>query len=816
MQSYQQEIVALKAQLQQNSLALSLSPSPLDEIQAKKSKAESDVASLQLQRIRLQEQIEHLNRRILTRNTIESNVRRSSLSMSQPPDLDSLENIPHPARRRRGRLTDFGGLVGLGHGHGMFSVGLRASTGPRLSASVSSRGLMKEQDWEKEVERLQQALEEAKSKPRDTSFSQEQEAELLARVELAETEAANALQAAKQSHEDMLETMKQQIVKLEEEKSNLTQLHVEGSEKLIDETKLKDDRILELEQQLAETNERATQLLNPSQSDQTTISLLKDEIEQLKQANAVLQEGARTIASLEDQSAQELASVHEAEEASKVALRERIRELEERNQTLDVERANALEVVPHTTSERLCQLEAQLVASENVKAEIEAQKQQDILQLQEELANANKAKEDLESAKDAELSRLQADLSSVQTTILKVTAEKDSIKTEASERETTSMTRHNDHTLQLENQINELKSTLDATRIATEESKTELLAKITQLDEELKTHLATKSEAEAIQAKLARLDSKVSNERNRVHELQLELMQMTQSRDEFENHALALENELADLHVAQESTDQTERKMMAETKRLEEELESAKKEIDSYRIKYDELTQKCASYEDELRIARGKSDEITMSLKMKEKTFKDTENAAKVQKSELERTISRLERELKQVKEEAQHARTKAEEKMQLQNHQAQSDLQRTHQAEVEKIRVNNSNLVEQVFRLEKDLEKQVGQQQTTAESMEAIVELNTTIAEQKKVITELREELKRSMSQASSQRLSTRHEHAHQGAEDEIERLHSIIDEQKKMLSDAKTDMTKWQAVSETLTILKAEKIQWSVRGRC
>ncbi|KAI9610833.1 hypothetical protein H4Q26_008675 [Puccinia striiformis f. sp. tritici PST-130] len=102
LQAYQREITSLKAQLQENSQALSITTTSvpaLAELNAEKSKAESELTGLRFERIRLQEQIEHLNRRILTSHTIESNVRRANSLQGSAPSNTRRIDARHRSQR---------------------------------------------------------------------------------------------------------------------------------------------------------------------------------------------------------------------------------------------------------------------------------------------------------------------------------------------------------------------------------------------------------------------------------------------------------------------------------------------------------------------------------------------------------------------------------------------------------------------------------------------------------------------------------------------------------------------------------------------
>ncbi|KAA1111160.1 hypothetical protein PGT21_036955 [Puccinia graminis f. sp. tritici] len=168
LQAYQREIMSLKSQLQQNSQALSITTTSvpaLAELNAEKSKAESELMGLRFERIRLQEQIEHLNRRILTSHTIESNVRRanslqaSSVSPSRRRIVSG--QLLKPPKKNRGRVTDVGGMLG------MMGIGLSASAtgylpnGSKISEDNRAQ-FQRELQLEKELENLRHELDSLK------------------------------------------------------------------------------------------------------------------------------------------------------------------------------------------------------------------------------------------------------------------------------------------------------------------------------------------------------------------------------------------------------------------------------------------------------------------------------------------------------------------------------------------------------------------------------------------------------------------------------------------------------------------------------
>lgn len=155
LQAYQREIMSLKAQLQQNSQALSISTTSapaLAEINAEKSKAESEVTALRFERIRLQEQIEHLNRRILTSQTIEANVRRANSvqSSTSPSRRRIVSGQSLRPRKSKARITD----AGVGGMVGMLGIGLSASgylSNTPLSSEESRAHFQRELELEKEL-----------------------------------------------------------------------------------------------------------------------------------------------------------------------------------------------------------------------------------------------------------------------------------------------------------------------------------------------------------------------------------------------------------------------------------------------------------------------------------------------------------------------------------------------------------------------------------------------------------------------------------------------------------------------------------------
>lgn len=352
LQKYQQEILELRSRLLANEASLDDSLARekdeetrrLDGLKDERKRAEEDIAEMQLQRIRLQEQIEHLNRRILTSKSVDANVRRASLENGSDGSMT-------PARR--GRISD----IGIGPsplGGGIMDVGLRKSgSRGRLSNILEAVGsprvgtVEKEAALEKELEELRQTSQKELAAKNDRIQELEHGLETTnARLESATSEAQTA-RSSLLEQEQQLATVRTSVLALE---SSLDRLQKEKQDLVEEQDQTKDvtssqaDKVARLEAKVGDL----ARLLDSANAEKTTVTASAEE------------KGARLLV-LEAEARELRLGLSDVTSARDLD----VKQLERRTEELEAERATVVSLQT--------QLADAVAAAKSVSAGLEAQ-----------------------------------------------------------------------------------------------------------------------------------------------------------------------------------------------------------------------------------------------------------------------------------------------------------------------------------------------------------------------------------------------------------------------------------------------------------
>ncbi|KAI9628104.1 hypothetical protein H4Q26_018214 [Puccinia striiformis f. sp. tritici PST-130] len=297
--------------------------------------------------------------------------------------------------------------------------------------------------------------------------------------------------------------------------------------------------------------------------------------------------------------------------------------------------------------------------------------------------------------------------------------------------------------------------------------------KVKSLVEELASVTTRQTDTATFATKLERLEQRLSVERNKSQEKELEVMQLIRRVIE-------------------------PRRNGRNVKLISSEWESKVKQAEG-QPDLKELRQANEVQAKKLEMFQREAARLEVDLeKMK------TERAGReIHQEKLERLSARTQEDLSKMQEREQELIKKIDTIVREKCEAATSRLHEDYNSKLVHLEESNSKLEAHIKGLESHLTTvSNGQrQQTTAESMETIVDLQSTIEDQNREIRDLRtelEDLKNSFAAHPPQSISNKradHDHYHQSTEDELNRLYHIIDQQEKRLSDAKTDLSKWQA---------------------
>ncbi|PLW36331.1 hypothetical protein PCANC_19444 [Puccinia coronata f. sp. avenae] len=651
LQAYQREIMSLKSQLQQNSQALSITTTSvpaLAELNAEKSKAESELMGLRLERIRLEEQIEHLNRRILTSHTIESNVRRAnSLQVSASPPRRRIVSgqLLRPPKKNKGRVTDVGGMLG------MLGIGLSSSTtaflpnGSTLNEDNRAQ-FQRELKLEKELENLRQELDRLKQQ---------------------------RSQSPEQLSPSGLDLLKQQIQALESDKENLP---VGLNEETEQARKIKtlEDQIETMDfeyRQTVESNkaeiESLKRTINLSEEakqaeleelEQRLIRNFQEQEEKLKKAHDELEDTSRLKLS---EAQEEMLAVKAEIEANQGRIKEletRIEDtqsqnLEKRLESLQIE-YDQLKLTNDDSIQcnqsQVATLESQLSSIQKEKEEVDShsREMQDLIsKLELEVISLRKEKEEAIAAQQEQITRLELEKSDIQAKLNQLESDLEINLASSKEESVQLMSEQRDQIVKLEAEKLENQQRFDDTQsqltselttcrkeiedlsVARQQQQQESEDMITKLEkekseaqvqaEELQAKLKElQAELEALQAKLAvdsvslrkendeilstqqeqiaQLETEKGNLLTQVEELKTQLETETKSlREKCEDdvstkEAIAAEakddgTELIVAHVPEEEPDQ---EMVGRIAELETELSEAQQKINNLTLLKDE------------------------------------------------------------------------------------------------------------------------------------------------------------------------------------------------------------------------------------
>ncbi|KAI9628106.1 hypothetical protein H4Q26_018216 [Puccinia striiformis f. sp. tritici PST-130] len=551
LQAYQREITSLKAQLQENSQALSITTTSvpaLAELNAEKSKAESELTGLRFERIRLQEQIEHLNRRILTSHTIESNVRRAnSLQGSAPSNTRRIVSgqTLRPPKKNRGRVTDVGGMLG------MLGIGLSASTtgylpnGTKLNEDNRAQ-FQRELQLEKELEAVRNELESLKRKKTHTPD---------------------------QLSPSGIDLLKQQIQALESDKENLPVGMTEENGIAM--------KIKTLEDEIETMGFEHRQTVDSNQAEieslKTTISSLQKaketELEELQsQLTSGFQEQEdslkKTLHELEESSRSKLSEAESVTITLRTQLaanEQRIKELAttiEDTQSQDLEKR--LEILQSDydqlklthqdllqgSQSKIATLEAELNSVKKEKEEIEAHQHETeatISNQQAELSCLRTKKDESMLAMEAQIARLESEKSDFQSKVAELQSQLETNSSLSKQEYDESISSQREQILKLETEKAEIQQRADDTH----SQLTSELTTVRKDSEDLQ--VAQQQQQQALQELISRLEDEKTKAYVQIEELQAQLeAELARVRKENEE-VISTQTE----QIAQLETDKT-------------------------------------------------------------------------------------------------------------------------------------------------------------------------------------------------------------------------------------------------------------------
>ncbi|POW06331.1 hypothetical protein PSHT_10413, partial [Puccinia striiformis] len=599
LQAYQREITSLKAQLQENSQALSITTTSvpaLAELNAEKSKAESELTGLRFERIRLQEQIEHLNRRILTSHTIESNVRRAnSLQGSAPSNTRRIVSgqTLRPPKKNRGRVTDVGGMLG------MLGIGLSASTtgylpnGTKLNEDNRAQ-FQRELQLEKELEAVRNELESLKRKKTHTPD---------------------------QLSPSGIDLLKQQIQALESDKENLPVGMTEENGIAM--------KIKTLEDEIETMGFEHRQTVDSNQAEieslKTTISSLQKaketELEELQsQLTSGFQEQEdslkKTLHELEESSRSKLSEAESVTITLRTQLaanEQRIKELAttiEDTQSQDLEKR--LEILQSDydqlklthqdllqgSQSKISTLEAELNSVKKEKGEIEAHQHETeatISNQQAELSCLRTKKDESMLAMEAQIARLESEKSDFQSKVAELQSQLETNSSLSKQEYDESISSQREQILKLETEKAEIQQRADDTH-------SQLTSELTTDSEDLQ--VAQQQQQQALQELISRLEDEKTKAYVQIEELQAQLeAELARVRKENEE-VISTQTE----QIAQLETDKTT--TLAQVAELQSRLDTQVNFVREHETALSLQKETIASLELELSATRAKVEEL--------------------------------------------------------------------------------------------------------------------------------------------------------------------------------------------------------------
>ncbi|KAH9460770.1 hypothetical protein Pst134EB_008929 [Puccinia striiformis f. sp. tritici] len=602
LQAYQREITSLKAQLQENSQALSITTTSvpaLAELNAEKSKAESELTGLRFERIRLQEQIEHLNRRILTSHTIESNVRRAnSLQGSAPSNTRRIVSgqTLRPPKKNRGRVTDVGGMLG------MLGIGLSASTtgylpnGTKLNEDNRAQ-FQRELQLEKELEAVRNELESLKRKKTHTPD---------------------------QLSPSGIDLLKQQIQALESDKENLPVGMTEENGIAM--------KIKTLEDEIETMGFEHRQTVDSNQAEieslKTTISSLQKaketELEELQsQLTSGFQEQEdslkKTLHELEESSRSKLSEAESVTITLRTQLaanEQRIKELAttiEDTQSQDLEKR--LEILQSDydqlklthqdllqgSQSKIATLEAELNSVKKEKEEIEAHQHETeatISNQQAELSCLRTKKDESMLAMEAQIARLESEKSDFQSKVAELQSQLETNSSLSKQEYDESISSQREQILKLETEKAEIQQRADDTH----SQLTSELTTVRKDSEDLQ--VAQQQQQQALQELISRLEDEKTKAYVQIEELQAQLeAELARVRKENEE-VISTQTE----QIAQLETDKTT--TLAQVAELQSRLDTQVNFVREHETALSLQKETIASLELELSATRAKVEEL--------------------------------------------------------------------------------------------------------------------------------------------------------------------------------------------------------------
>ncbi|KAI7956441.1 hypothetical protein MJO28_003536 [Puccinia striiformis f. sp. tritici] len=602
LQAYQREITSLKAQLQENSQALSITTTSvpaLAELNAEKSKAESELTGLRFERIRLQEQIEHLNRRILTSHTIESNVRRAnSLQGSAPSNTRRIVSGQslRPPKKNRGRVTDVGGMLG------MLGIGLSASTtgylpnGTKLNEDNRAQ-FQRELQLEKELEAVRNELESLKRKKTHTPD---------------------------QLSPSGIDLLKQQIQALESDKENLPVGMTEENGIAM--------KIKTLEDELETMGFEHRQTVDSNQAEieilKTTISSLqKDKETELEELQSQLTSGfqeqedslKKTLHELEESSRSKLSEAESVTITLRTQLaanEQRIKELAttiEDTQSQDLEKRLEILQSDHDqlklthqdllqgSQSKISTLEAELNSVKKEKGEIEAHQHETeatISNQQAELSCLRTEKDESMLAMEAQIARLEGEKSDFQSKVAELQSQLETNSSLSKQEYDESISSQREQILKLETEKAEIQQRVDDTH-------SQLTSELTTVQKDSEDlQVAQQQQQQALQELISRLEDEKTKAYVQIEEIQAQLeAELARVRKENEE-VISTQTE----QIAQLETDKTT--TLVQVAELQSRLDTQVNFVREHETALSLQKETIASLELELSATRAKVEEL--------------------------------------------------------------------------------------------------------------------------------------------------------------------------------------------------------------
>ncbi|CAH7689723.1 hypothetical protein PPACK8108_LOCUS24846 [Phakopsora pachyrhizi] len=711
IQAYQREIMSLKSKLQQNSQALSNSISSsslpvLAEINAEKSKAESELTNLRIERIKLQEQIEHLNRRILSRNNIEASIHQVDTSSRPRRIVSGQERGP---KKFKGRVTDLGGMVGLigiGLRPGYLNGGMADSENSTPVKDYNSlKQFQKEFRLEEEVKTLRRELDKLRKEKEQLSLS-------------ASSSTTSCIKSATPSLEDPKDVV--QNILHENLCEDVFGFKLCGA--------APEQNFEKSQQPLEEIEENEERLLfqNSNRSVSTLCNDVKKHFNQNHRETKLA--GTQTETVSDNNANQEFFLLE-------TMLRNENKELEKKLSLLTIEHDELKAIQKSSlnksqeTPERP-QTESGVSSAERDHTSAVQAELSQALDVISKLELEDKQKEVILKESTLENERLFEQLRKADERV-KLLEEKSLERKKKIESDKRSIS---EKSKIFEARISELQALLDSERQAKKEADDELAARNDEYQAQIDLDLKLQKDLATLKTKLEKFEKKIAAERCKTNEKELEVMNIMQERDQLahllETQSLQLDN-LAATHKQDADT------LVAE---LEEMLLRSEATADELQKNNNKLSQARQLSESKLKEVR---EDISES-KIKFDAMDDRQRTLVIENEELIKTVQKLNDDLIQSKSQDFFFADLTEKKIEERTNDAKMNLQRSFEFQLDQLKSKNSEMKTHILTLKNRLvayEEAPPTRQTAAESMETIVDLQSVIEDQKKTIQLLREE---------------------------------------------------------------------------